>query len=787
VPRPSETHPTLVPSTRTFTPSGVSQDYTQDRRVPSRYRVLGVLGRGGSATVLHVFDQALQTDRALKLCHLAPNSGGAARVLERLLVEARSMARLTHPNILKVYDIALFESTPYIVMELAPGGTLLHRLQRDGPLSPEAVGRVFLPILDALAHAHAAGVIHRDVKPLNILFSAEDTPLLADFGIALRTDVEVPANHVVAGTRSYMPPEQREGMRLAPSADTYAVGRSIIACMLHRWDHPAGDAPEKRLAVSRPWRALLVRATHADPKLRFQSAEALRDALQAVLPDAAPLPHARAPVEHEPNLFPGLQELYLQRLADRVPRLEELVAHVAATPTAAQELRAAATQLREAAATYGFATLASASERVEHAAPDLLANAGEHLVQLAKLLSCAERPAPDASVWLVDDDPDMVPFLVAACAELGLRVAHAASAATLRAWRLAAPPEVLLLARHLHDGDATSLLEELERELRDTRIIVLCGSDDTEADVECQLIGAHCVLHAPVSAQVLHAAIAPQHTATAPPHPMRPLLQARRRALNDGQVAMLGCLSLEPHPARTQVTAAREHVHALLKAALGANVTLCECRSGATYFLTTSTTRAQVKARLRAQLSRRLPIVLGGTEHSASAGFTECAQGAAQADLAAARRCADRARTIGAGTIVGASQATRAPKRVVLVGDDPALAADVTRLLAQLGVQTLRHPQPGDLERTLDRVNPSLLVIDLEGEVDSPEPTGLDLLEAVRASDRYRELPVVVISGAQEHHPIDLAFDLGASDYMAAPLNPTVFTARVRRLLEHVS
>lgn len=249
-----------------------------------RYVVEASLGEGGMANVVLALDTALGVRRAIKILH--PGSFTTESLRARLRNEARVMARIEHPSILRVYDVGLDGDVDFIVMELAEGGSLQDRLLRRGVLPPaEAVGFT-LQVLAALAAAHAAGVVHRDVKPHNVLLTREGAARLADFGIALLGGDEglrTTRTGVAMGSIAYMPPEQRLDARtVGPTADIYSTGATLYALL-------TGGNPVDLFAAapdSARWcdiplglREIIVRATRQEPAERFPSARDMAMAL----------------------------------------------------------------------------------------------------------------------------------------------------------------------------------------------------------------------------------------------------------------------------------------------------------------------------------------------------------------------------------------------------------------------------------------------------------------------------------------------------------------------------
>ncbi len=259
-------------------------------RLPATLRdgryVLGErLGQGGMAVVVVAHDTALGVDRAVKL--LQPHGKRRATLRRRLKAEARAMARLNHPNILAIHDVGVEDGIDYVVMDLALGGSL-HDLVRDGPLDPWVACSLMIQVLSALGAAHAQGIVHRDVKPHNVLMDLNGRAMLADFGIALLAGEERRTRTGVAmGSLAYMPPEQRlDAAGVGPRADLYAVGSTLYALITRR--NPvdlflAGPGSERWNGVPEPLRPILLRAVKMDPGQRWPDAGSFAHALLEAL------------------------------------------------------------------------------------------------------------------------------------------------------------------------------------------------------------------------------------------------------------------------------------------------------------------------------------------------------------------------------------------------------------------------------------------------------------------------------------------------------------------------
>lgn len=193
-----------------------------------RYHIIEQLGQGGMATVYKAYDTRLERDVAVKIIRkgaFPPEQ--LERILKRFEREAKALAKLSHPNIVKVLDYGDHEGVPYLVMEYLPGGTLKGKLAGGQKVAWREALQLLLPIAQALSYAHANKIIHRDIKPSNILITQTGEPMLSDFGIAKILDMEethdLTATGVGIGTPEYMAPEQGMGQS-DERADIYALG-----------------------------------------------------------------------------------------------------------------------------------------------------------------------------------------------------------------------------------------------------------------------------------------------------------------------------------------------------------------------------------------------------------------------------------------------------------------------------------------------------------------------------------------------------------------------------------
>jgi serine/threonine-protein kinase len=270
--------------------------------VLNRFLIERRIGSGGFGTVYEAWDGRLERPVAVKAIESVGTRGSG-----RVLREAQAAARLNHPGIVTLYEMGEEDGNALLVTELVDGTTLA-QLNRDGSLSDREVGEIGADLCEALAHAHSRAVVHRDIKPQNVLVTEEGEPTakLMDFGVARLTDAAaLTAPGDIVGTLAYMSPEQAEGRAAGPEADVYSLALMLYEC----W---SGEHPTRR-----PTPAATARAIGARPRplrrLRPDLPRGLSETLDACL-------------QARPDRRPTLEELgetieaSLDCLADQPPR-----------------------------------------------------------------------------------------------------------------------------------------------------------------------------------------------------------------------------------------------------------------------------------------------------------------------------------------------------------------------------------------------------------------------------------------------------------------------------------
>ena len=265
-----------------------------------QYEVQDFIGQGAMGLVFRVYHPQLERIGAVKVLQgISPDPGTVARFRH----EAQAIARLRHPNIVDVHDFGEFERTPYMIVEYVPGGSLATRMAQGRLDAPTAL-KYLRGIAAGLDYAHSHGVVHRDVKPANVLLTAEDTPVLADFGLAklLEGTSLKSMTGVTTGTPAYMAPEQVTGRDVGPAADRYSLatiayemltgvipfdGQGLME-VLYAQVHREAPAPSSRhTALNSAVDRVILRGLAKNPADRWPTATEFVDALETALSDGA--------------------------------------------------------------------------------------------------------------------------------------------------------------------------------------------------------------------------------------------------------------------------------------------------------------------------------------------------------------------------------------------------------------------------------------------------------------------------------------------------------------------
>lgn len=259
------------------------------RLVAGRYRLVDVIGHGGMGTVWRAVDTSLDRQVAVKELRLPRELDPRERDVrcQRIVREARTAARLSHPSVATVYDVVTEDGRPWLVLELIGARPLDRVVDAGGPLPPERAATIGKQVLSALATAHAADVLHRDVKPSNVLLTDRGRAVLTDFGIAtFAGDVSLTRTGQVVGSPSFMPPERARGRSATPASDLWALGATLFMAVEGRppfeRETPiatlsalVGEDPPEAVHAG-PLRPVIARLLSRDPQDRPDAAQAAR-------------------------------------------------------------------------------------------------------------------------------------------------------------------------------------------------------------------------------------------------------------------------------------------------------------------------------------------------------------------------------------------------------------------------------------------------------------------------------------------------------------------------------
>jgi len=262
-----------------------------------RYERRGVLGQGGMGTVYEAWDRRLERSVAVKVLRAAMAADPTVRA--RFEAEARAAATLVHPNVVAVFDSGEDGGSAFLVMERLPGHTLRHEIS-SGPLAPSRVRAVLSDVLAALSAAHDAGIVHRDIKPGNVLFAMDGSAKVADFGIATSAGTDLTGAGEIVGTLPYLAPERLQGAAATPASDVYSVGAMAYEALTGQTPYQAKTPAELAQALEAGPPPALTGQAAADPELARIVTAALTARPEDRYPNATAMaaaldPHAAAP------------------------------------------------------------------------------------------------------------------------------------------------------------------------------------------------------------------------------------------------------------------------------------------------------------------------------------------------------------------------------------------------------------------------------------------------------------------------------------------------------------
>jgi serine/threonine-protein kinase len=275
------------------------------RVLNDRYEVESALGQGGMAQVYRATDRVLGRPVAVKV--LSRKLSGDQKFLTRFRREAQASAGLNHPQVVSVYDTGAHDELHYIVMEYVEGETLGALMAREGPLPPERAVRIAADVAAALEAAHSKGLVHRDVKPGNVMIDPEGRVKVMDFGIArAAADDTLTQTGLVLGTAAYLSPEQARGEAIDARSDIYSLGCVMYEMLTGRTPFEAdssvamaykhvNEEPDAPAGIPADIAAVVMRSLEKDRDRRFQSAAQMQAALRAALP-TGPMAAATAPM-----------------------------------------------------------------------------------------------------------------------------------------------------------------------------------------------------------------------------------------------------------------------------------------------------------------------------------------------------------------------------------------------------------------------------------------------------------------------------------------------------------
>jgi hypothetical protein len=317
----------------------------QPELIAGRYKVLRAIGRGGMGTVWLCRDEVLGREVAVKQIGALP--GESPTETKRAMREARSAAALNHPNAVAVYDVVRHEGLPWLVMEYVEGQTLADEISRDGQISPQRVADIGAQLAGALARAHERRIVHRDIKPGNVLIDKAGRPKISDFGIARgHGDEQLTQVGFITGTPGYLSPELARGGDPLPSSDVWALGATLYTAVEGQPPYKPRSNPIallRAIAVERPrpmthagvLAPALEAMMHEDPERRWDMATSAKR-----LGSIARITQVMPRVDPAETMAMAVPSLEPTQALPRTQRLEVAAPVVAAQDVAARAVKA---------------------------------------------------------------------------------------------------------------------------------------------------------------------------------------------------------------------------------------------------------------------------------------------------------------------------------------------------------------------------------------------------------------------------------------------------------------
>jgi len=732
--------------------SAEGQNRVKGSLLAGRYELRNVLGEGGRATVFRAFDQKLGVDRAVKVLR---KSGPWAHKPHQVRFEreARILAQFDHPNILRVHEHSHHDADdpPFMVLDFCVGGSLEERIQR-GVIPPAQALAYTLQAAHALEHAHRKGVVHRDVKPANLLVDAAGQAVLGDFGIAkdyFETGADTEESATL-GTHAFMAPEQRyETSQVDGAADQYAMTATLYVMLTGESPTDlflADESSPRWWGIPHAVLPVLQRGLQFDPNKRYPGMQAFIRAIHHVAEHLSmEAPDLPAPATAG-SAAPELEAWYRSSLGTRAEELRDALRRMdVADDDAGAEVRRIAHIVRGGGAGFGFPLVTDMAQAVETADERDLANRAGELVYVMRSIS---RTGLTSTV-LVACVPDGFPL------DLTL---------------------VFPDARVTSDWDDT-----LERVLAGTVDVLLCmASEEVQRGlhaIRASGVGASVVLLGGTN-EVDWRRLGVDHVVANADDPVA--IRAAVRSLADPRFSrpviglsefyrevssQLDRFRVEPHDvyvfrvfdiAQRNVIPRRaiHRAKALLAYYHSGMVAVLPTRlaDAFTDFVSADSWERSAVASTALRGGESLPSVVG--------------------------RLLRLVHTMEAPGHQRVAEETKTAS-VVLIEDDPAMARLVSQVLRSGGAK-VRHHADGleGLEAVLDDV-PDLVILD----VGLPTLDGVSILLRLREHPDTFDTPVLMLTGRSKEEEVVQLLEMGASDFVAKPFEVAVLNARIRSLL----